>query len=329
MEMGKAGSFNINSLTSRRQPGQGRKANEGGLGDKFAGHVENPSLIKPMSFKKTGLSESVKTAGARILSAAGAVGAAMTGGMPVGDLAESLTLFQPKGPSKVKPDFVEERTLTTSDGVKLQAWWTPGPKDAPVMLHFHGSNQNLEDNIGRISELKDQGFRVLAVEYRGYGESEGVPTIEGLKKDAKAAYDEALKEAAANNILASGQSLGAGVAAQLASEEKVAGLILESGFTSLGDAASHVGGSMAKKIAGSKMPTQDLIRDLDVPVMVAHGGKDQITPKEMGEALRDTKPGTAYFEAPDAHHLNVNETAGFYDAVSSFATSVGATPKKE
>lgn len=251
--------------------------------------------------------------------------AAARSGVPLETLAENATIFDPRPPAQNKPAFVEERTLKTEDGVKLQAWYTPGPKEAPLVLHFHGTSHNLDDDVNRIQGLRDKGFRVMSIEWRGYGKSEGVPTLDGIKKDAAAAYKEALKETNPENLMVSGQSAGGAVAADLANENKVGGAILESTFTSLADVGQHLGGETLAKLAGDRLPVKETVASVQAPILVAHGDQDTIAPASMGDELAGVH-GSEVFKASGAGHLNVDKSDGYFDAVAAFAGKCGMTP---
>src|SRR5690349_1756645 len=89
----------------------------------------------------------------------------------------------------------EERWIPvkTRDGAegKLHAWWAPGPQaDAPVLLYLHGARWNLSGSVTRIPRWQRMGFAVLAIDYRGFGKSQGeVPSETSVYEDAQAAWD--------------------------------------------------------------------------------------------------------------------------------------------
>ena len=140
--------------------------------------------------------------------------------------------------SDLKPTDVgvqaEEVFLTTSDGVRLHAWWAPAPGAIHTLLLLHGNAGNLSDRLETIGFLQKLSSNVLAVDYRGYGRSEGRPSEEGVYRDAEAAYDYLTRERRVppERLVVLGQSLGTAVAVDLATKRKLAGLILESGFPS-------------------------------------------------------------------------------------------------
>ncbi|MCY2924553.1 MAG: alpha/beta hydrolase, partial [Planctomycetota bacterium] len=137
----------------------------------------------------------------------------------------------------------ETVTITTSDALKLEAWYMPPAKpDGAVILHFHGNSGDLSNRVGLFEIFHPLGLGLLVIDYRGFGRSEGSPSEAGTALDAQAAwkYLTQTRGIAPSRIVIQGQSLGGGVAAELASRVKPAGLILEATFTSLTDAAADL-----------------------------------------------------------------------------------------
>ena len=104
--------------------------------------------------------------------------------------------------------------FTTRDNVRLHAWWAPADGATKTFLYFHGNAGNLTHRIENISFLQQLPVNVLAVDYRGYGKSEGRPTEAGVYRDAEAAYDYLSKERGilSAEIVVLGQSMGSAVA---------------------------------------------------------------------------------------------------------------------
>ena len=185
---------------------------------------------------------------------------------------------------------VEDVFFTTSDGVRLHGWYSPaeGGATAPTILYFHGNAGNLAGRIDNIGFLRRLPANVLAVDYRGYGKSQGRPTEAGVYRDAEAAYDYLVKERSVKpaGILILGQSLGSAVAVDLASKRPVAGLILEAGFPSARRVAQE-----ATWIPGlgyllrSKFDSAAKLKSIRVPVLVAHCWQDPVIPFKLGEEL--------------------------------------------
>ena len=130
-----------------------------------------------------------------------------------------------------------------------EAWWWPAPRaDAPAVLYLHGTRWNLTAQVRRISQLRELGFSVLAIDYRGFGESPGdLPSERTVYQDARAAWERLVQlQPEAERRFIYGHSLGGAIAVDLAehlaegNQPKAAGLIVESTFTDLAAAAAAV-----------------------------------------------------------------------------------------
>jgi uncharacterized protein len=152
-----------------------------------------------------------------------------------------LTLFQRRflyfpdrhlsHPAEAGLSGVEELRLTADDGEILVAWHIPASKNRPVILYFHGNGGALIDRVPRFHMLAASGYGLLAVSYRGYGGSSGLPTEAGLMLDGEAAYREARTRGyEGDRIVLMGESLGTGVAAALAAVHEAAALVLDSPY---------------------------------------------------------------------------------------------------
>jgi fermentation-respiration switch protein FrsA (DUF1100 family) len=206
------------------------------------------------------------------------------------------------------PDGVQEMYLPVSVGGAVQrihAWWWPTAPDAPAILYLHGSRWNLTGQLFRIEQLHEFGFSVLAIDYRGFGQSDGdLPSEKTVYEDARVAWQR-LVELQPDPALrfVYGHSLGGAVAVDLAAElsdrasaagEPVAarGLIVESSFTTLAD--------IAKALTAPWLPVQLLLSQtfdsvhkiarVRVPVFIVHGAADRYVPSRFSQELYDAAP---------------------------------------
>jgi hypothetical protein len=124
----------------------------------------------------------------------------------------------------------EDVWFTASDGVKLNGWFYPAAKNAPhcqlAILLCHGNAGNIGDRLGICRALLATGVSVFLFDYRGYGRSAGRPSEEGTYLDGQAAYQWLRQKGACGTIVPFGESLGGGIASELAIREKVGGLVL-------------------------------------------------------------------------------------------------------
>src|SRR5690349_683895 len=126
----------------------------------------------------------------------------------------------------------QDLTLLTTDNQRLVGWWKPPQPGKAIVLYFHGNGGSLWNRRLRAQALTETGRGLLMVSYRGYSGSSGSPSEEGLKTDARAAYEWLRRSYESSRIVAYGESLGTGVAVRLASEAPVAGLVLDAPYTS-------------------------------------------------------------------------------------------------
>ena len=207
-------------------------------------------------------------------------------------------LFHPTAGQDATPADIglsyEEHWFTSEDGTRTQGWWIPqqGPASERLnvtILLFHGNAGSISHRLEFHRQLHRLGVSLMCVEYRGYGDSEGCPTEDGIAMDARAAYSatRALADARGDRLIVHGRSLGGAVAIRLASERQVDGLIAESTFTSLEEMAERSGIPFAKYLVAYDFPSIDRISDVDAPIFLIHGQDDALIPISMGQRLRD------------------------------------------
>ena len=182
---------------------------------------------------------------------------------------------------------------TSAADEKIYAWWAPqADPSAPVMLYLHGSRWNLTGSSFRIERWREMGFSVLAIDYRGFGQSSGdSPTEAGAYEDAAIAWDW-LKAKVPNGAqrYIYGHSLGGAVAIDLASrlkDDEAAGLIMEATFTSVPDvvSASKYGWIPLGFLITQRFASFEKIGKVTLPKLFLHGTADNIVPHEMSDEL--------------------------------------------
>jgi len=183
--------------------------------------------------------------------------------------------------------------LTTADGLNLSSWYFRARRaGAPTILFLHGNAGDIGNHLPFARFLIDAGYGVLALEYRGYGGNPGSPSETGLYDDARAAFAFLQQQGIPNQrIVLFGESLGTGVAVEMASEHRVAAMVLRSPYTSMVDVAA---------LQFPYLPVRWLVRDrFDVlpkigashaPLFVFHGEVDTLIPIDLGKRLFDAAP---------------------------------------
>lgn len=209
---------------------------------------------------------------------------------------------------QIQPGFVgytpkiEDRFFAAADGVRLHAWWcTPVrtregktvPADAKVtLLLFHGNSGNVTDTYDLLLTLVSLPANILAVDYRGYGKSQGTPSEEGLYSDGRGAWDEVTGRLGvpADRVILFGDALGSAVAVDLATRVRPAGLIVQSGFTSMPDLVHEGFPILPRFIVRARMDSLSKIRGLRCPAMFVHGTADESIPYDLGRRLFEAAP---------------------------------------
>jgi fermentation-respiration switch protein FrsA (DUF1100 family) len=182
----------------------------------------------------------------------------------------------------------EDVWLRTEDGVQLHGWHVPAAQARGTLLFFHGNAGNISHRLDSIRIFHDLGLSVLIFDYRGYGQSEGRPSEIGTQRDAIAAWRFLTEErgVAPQRIVLFGRSLGAAVAAWLATQRAPAALIVESAFTSVPDvAAEHYWWLPVRWLARFDYATRDYVQAVRCPVLVVHSPDDEIIAFRHGEAI--------------------------------------------
>jgi len=190
-------------------------------------------------------------------------------------------------PEVISLDY-EELTLTTSDGIEINAWWIPHSNARATLLFLHGNAGNISHRLDSMNIFYQLGLSVLIIDYRGYGKSTGKPSEQGTYIDAETAWryliDE--KKIKNNEIIIFGRSLGGAVASWLAEKYPSAALILESNFTSIADIGSHYYPYLpTKMLARIKYPSIDRMSNIKSPLLVIHSADDDIVPYKFGKQL--------------------------------------------
>jgi fermentation-respiration switch protein FrsA (DUF1100 family) len=218
--------------------------------------------------------------------------------------------------------------LLTADGLRLLAWYRP-PAGNPgaLLLYLHGNAGHIGHRSDRIRPYLEVGFGVLLVEYRGYGGNPGRPSEAGFYADARAALDFLAQQGVtAERTVLYGESLGTGVAVQMAVERRCAALVLEAPYTSVTAVAQKRYWMFpVRRLVLDKFDSLSKIGRVGCPVFIMHGERDQIIPIRYGRELFQAAP-----EPKDArwfaegNHTNFDEFGG-PAAVLDFLRRQGVT----
>ena len=200
---------------------------------------------------------------------------------------------------------VEEIGLATPDGERLVAWYKPVPAPSPVLLYFHGNGGGLYLRRERIEALAGAGYGVFIVGYRGYSGSTGRPTEKALVADGLLAYDYLTAQGVApSRIVLYGESLGTGIATQVASQRRTSAVILEAPYGSVAsEAKAHFGIFPIDWLLLDRFDSMAHIGRINVPLLIMHGSKDSVIPARSSHALFDAaKEPKEYVEFQHGGH---------------------------
>ena len=210
------------------------------------------------------------------------------------------------------------RRLRGADGLETLVVHLPHPGAAFTLWYFHGTAETLGDIEPLLREYHEAGFAVFAVEYPGYGLSPGQPSesaIFAANRTARAFLRDKLKVPAAQTILV-GHSLGGGSAVQLATEEEVGGLVLQSAFTSAYEVMTRW-----PILPFDQYENRRKLRQVSSPVLILHGDADDVISPRHGQALfaAAAEPKRALW-VPAAGHNDLRFVARkkYWDAFSAF-----------
>jgi uncharacterized protein len=210
-------------------------------------------------------------------------------------LFERRMLFFPDYPGRLQGDWhphplnPEDVWITASDGTKLHAWWISNPDAKFTFLAFHGNASNIANRAPTYEFLRDTPANVLALEYRGYGHSEGKPSEAGLYIDADAAYQYLVCERKIDpkSIISFGQSLGTAMATHLAANHMVGAVVLEAPFPSASSVVSKIYWFLPGLglLVHGQLDTGSNLKKITVPILIVHCIHDPVIPFQLGQQV--------------------------------------------
>jgi fermentation-respiration switch protein FrsA (DUF1100 family) len=246
-----------------------------------------------------------------------------------GCLIEERFIFYPASRIEITPRQVglpfEDIFFFTSDGVRLNGWFVPYPDSRITMLWSHGNAGNISHRVENIKLLHEKvGVNIFIFDYRGYGRSEGRISEEGTYRDAEAAlrYLRSRSDIDSKKIVLFGRSLGAAVAAEVATREECLALILEAPFTSVREMARVAFpllpiGSFLR----TRYDTIEKVKKINVPLLVLHGDQDEVVPFSQGRKVFEAAPEPKkFYTIRGAHHNDTYITGGdaYFAALKNF-----------
>jgi len=217
-----------------------------------------------------------------------------------------------KDQAVIEPTEIEKVKITTKDKIDLIGWfYNKDIEKFKTILFFHGNAGSLENRTYKLNHFKDLNVNFLIIAWRGFSGNKGKPNEMGLYEDAKSAIKwlkaKNIKE---KNIILYGESLGTGVAVEVAQNKNYAGVILESPFTSMVNIGKeHYPFFQVSFLLKDKFESYKKITNISVPVLIMHGEVDKIVPYDMGKKMYElaNEPKFFYFQEYGDHMVDYDE----------------------
>jgi uncharacterized protein len=240
----------------------------------------------------------------------------------------------------------EDVWIAAPDGARLHAWYLPAAAPARgTVLHLHGNAENISTFIGATHWLPQRGYNVLLLDYRGYGRSEGDPSVAHLHEDAAAALSHLLARGAGSGspLFVFGQSIGGAVAIRTAAHHpdraRIAAVVTEGAFSGYARIAREKLGALwltwplqwpLSLLFASDFDAEDAVGALPMPLLLIHGERDPVVDVSHGRRLYQAArgprelwivPGGGHVDA-FKHPANRERLLRYFETLASLPSSV-------
>jgi len=252
--------------------------------------------------------------------------------MVLGCIQRKLLYFpdstDPELPAGPAYTGLEDVVIEAADGVQLRAWYWPAVDSigaaenaGATIVIFHGNAGNRFHRLDWMRSLHQRGFGVFVLDYRGYGGSAGSPTEDGLYTDGDAVVGW-LGERGVEPLVFLGESLGGGVAVEMAARHSPAALVVQSSFSSAVDVGRRAYPFLpVSLILIDRFESVEKIASVECPVLIIHGEDDRMISIDLGRKLFDaaTEP-KEWYAVPGAGHNDLVWRGGeaYFARLSSF-----------
>jgi fermentation-respiration switch protein FrsA (DUF1100 family) len=218
----------------------------------------------------------------------------------------------------------KEVRVPSTDGITLKSWFYNNPANSYTVLFFHGNAGELTNRFYKLNEFKNLHLNYLIISWRGFSGNSGKPTEKGLYDDANSAIRWLEKNnIPKDKIILYGESLGTGIAVEVAQQQNFAGVILESPYTSMVDTAKiYYPYLPVNLILKDKYKSIDKIKNITSPILVMHGAADLVVPFSMGQQIFDAAQSKkySYFPAYGKHMMSF--TPSLKEAINNFINNL-------
>ena len=244
---------------------------------------------------------------------------------------QSNLIYHPSGNNYLKdqvtnePTEIEKVKITTVDNIDLVAWfYNKDIEKFKTILFFHGNAGSLENRTYKLNHFKDLNVNFLIIAWRGFSGNVGKPNEVGLYNDAASAIKWLKsKGVTEKNIILYGESLGTGVAVEVAQNKNYAGVILESPFTSMVNIGKkHYPFFPVSLLLKDKFESYRKINNILVPVLIMHGKVDKIVPYDMGKKMYELANEPKFFYSQDYGDHMIEYDEKLLSALKKFILSL-------
>lgn len=257
--------------------------------------------------------------------------------------------FQPMRQHLRTPDQIglawRDVWFEADDGVRLHGWFLPSQvASRGTILFLHGNAENVSTHIGSVAWLPAEGFAIFLIDYRGYGLSEGMPTLDGLHRDVAAAIETvfALDGVDANGVALFGQSLGGSIAitalARSPYRQRFGALIVEGAFSGYRSIAREVLARtwltwplqwpLSFAVEDEYQPIEAITRISPVPVLIVQGEEDPVVAVSHAEALyAAAREPKSLWLVPRAGHIDVFRLPEYRDRLLEYLRQTAFAPR--
>lgn len=220
----------------------------------------------------------------------------------------------------------QDLLIKSTDDTEIQIWYHKPTTGKELIIFYHGNYSHLGYRAPKFRELIDMGYGFIAPSYRGFGKSSGTPTKEGILNDARAAINFAIEQGhKPEDIILIGESLGSGVASQIATEYKFKGIMLITPYRSIEARASEIYWYIpVKYLIKDNFNNIDNISNIHSPILLVHGTQDDVIPHSHSEALiaLANEPKKLILYEGKTHsnidpRIMFSDMAGFFGSVQS------------
>ena len=207
---------------------------------------------------------------------------------------------------------IEKVNIKTSDNLNLLGWFhKKNLNKFKTIVYFHGNAGTLENRIHKLNHFKDMEVNFLIIAWRGFSDNKGKPSENGLYIDGISAVNWIINQGVKEkDIILYGESLGTGIATEIAQNKNFAGVILETPFTSMINAAKEFYPYIpVNLLLKDRFENFKKIKNINSPILIMHGEQDTIVPFSMGKKIYQlaNDPKYSYFTKHDDHMMVYDE----------------------